>query len=232
MKDKKTIIICLCVIAALCAAFVICAVIAGHGRETETTVNEPITEVGEIQPDNIVVEKPKATERTNTEITATKAKDIADTGEGLIPKAESSGSVTVGKAGGKAGGGTASETVSPAEESTPIESSGEAKPKEYTPTTGGETAAYIKNLELDGCPYCGKHDCPSFYALDEWGSPCYTPNKCPQYDIHEDPVHYCQDCGKPTGDGTVGTCVQFVESCACPICGQWVTAWTCHSCEE
>jgi hypothetical protein len=228
MKDKKTIIICLSVIAVLCGAFVVCAVIAGHGRDTAETVDEPITEVGEIQPDNIVVEKPSATEKSNTEVTATKAKDIADTGTALTPNAESSGSVTVGKT----DGGTASETVSPVKESTPTESGGEAKPKEYKPETGSETVAYIKNLELDGCPYCGRHDCPSFYALDEWGNPCYTPIKCPSYDIHKDPVHYCQECGKPTGDGANGTCVQFVESCSCPLCGEWVTAWTCHSCEE
>ena len=228
MKDKKTIIVCLCVIAALCVGFVVCAVIAGHGEKAEATVDEPTKEVEITEPGEITIEKPSATEKSNTEIIATKAKDIADTGTALTPKAESSGSVTVRKA----GGGTASETVSPAEESTPIESGGEAKPKEYTPETGSETVAYIKNLELDGCPYCGRHDCPSFYAVDEWGNSCYTPSKCSSYDIHQDPVHYCQDCGKPVGDGTNGMCVLFVESCTCPICGEWVTAWTCHSCEE
>lgn len=94
---------------------------------------------------------------------------------------------------------------------------------------GPETHAYIVNLELDGCPYCGKHDCPSFYAVDQWGNTCYTPSKCPKYDIHKDPVYYCQDCGRPTGDGSNGTCVQFVNACYCPDCGEWVEGWTCHT---
>lgn len=97
---------------------------------------------------------------------------------------------------------------------------------------GPETHAYVTNLELEGCPYCGKHDCPSFYATDEWGNTCYIPSKCPKYDIHSDPVFYCQNCGKSTGDGSHGTCVQFVNACNCPNCGAWVEAWTCHTCKE
>ena len=97
---------------------------------------------------------------------------------------------------------------------------------------GPETHAYVTNLELEGCPYCGKHDCASFYATDEWGNTCYTPNKCPKYDIHSDPVYYCQDCGKPTGDGSHDTCVQFVVADNCPNCGAWVEAWKCHTCKE
>ncbi|MCR5635561.1 MAG: hypothetical protein K6F76_00040 [Clostridiales bacterium] len=96
---------------------------------------------------------------------------------------------------------------------------------------GPETHAYILNLEIEGCPYCGSHSCQSFYAADEWGNTCYTPSNCPSYDIHNDPAYYCQDCGKPTGDGSNGTCVQFVEACNCPNCGQWVDAWTCHTCK-
>ena len=39
---------------------------------------------------------------------------------------------------------------------------------------GPETHAYISNLELEGCPYCGSHSCPSFYATDEWGNACFV----------------------------------------------------------
>lgn len=95
-----------------------------------------------------------------------------------------------------------------------------------------ETHAYILNLEAQGCPYCGRHDCPSFHATDEWGTAVYDPTKCPSYDVHNDPVYYCQYCHKPCGDGTNGSCVRFVNACYCPICGKWVEAWTCHSCEE
>lgn len=96
---------------------------------------------------------------------------------------------------------------------------------------GPETHAYILNLELEGCKYCGSHNCPSFYATDEWGNTCYTPSKCPKYDIHNDPVYYCQECGKKCGDGKGGTCVQFVTADTCPNCGQWVEAWKCHTCK-
>ena len=95
-----------------------------------------------------------------------------------------------------------------------------------------ETHAYILNLEREGCPYCGRHDCPSFYAVDEWGTAVYDPTECPNYDIRLDPVYYCQHCHKPCGDGTNGTCVRFVNACHCPVCGKWVEAWVCHSCEQ
>lgn len=97
---------------------------------------------------------------------------------------------------------------------------------------GPETHAYILNLELKGCKYCGSHSCPSFYAVDEWGNTCYTPSKCPAYDVHDDPVHYCQKCGKACGDGTNGTCVQYVNACDCPNCGEHVDSRTCHTCKE
>jgi hypothetical protein len=68
--------------------------------------------------------------------------------------------------------------------------------------------------------------------VDEWGNTCYTPSECPEYDVHDDPVHYCQKCGKACGDGTNGTCVQYVNACDCPSCGEHVDSWTCHTCKE
>ena len=44
--------------------------------------------------------------------------------------------------------------------------------------------------------------------------------------------NYCQKCGKACGDGTNGTCVQFVSACHCPICGEHVDRRTCHTCKE
>ena len=96
--------------------------------------------------------------------------------------------------------------------------------------TGQETHSFICELERKGCEYCGYHNCPSFYAVDEWGQGCYTPSKCPKYDIHADPVWYCQTCGKKCGDGRNDTCVQFIIDCTCPNCGEQVKAWTCHYC--
>ncbi len=95
---------------------------------------------------------------------------------------------------------------------------------------GPETHAYVLNLETEGCPYCGRHICPSFYAVDEWGNTCYTPRLCPEYDVTKDPACFCQVCGRECGDGSKGTCVQFVTGCKCPICGEQVEAWTCHTC--
>ena len=96
---------------------------------------------------------------------------------------------------------------------------------------GPETHAYILNLEIEGCPYCKMHVCPSFYAVDEWGNTCYTPSMCPKYDVHSDPVYYCQTCGRKCGDGRNDTCVQFVNACNCPNCGEWVESFTCHTCK-
>ena len=96
--------------------------------------------------------------------------------------------------------------------------------------TGPETHSYICELEQKGCEYCGSHSCPSFYAVDEWGQGCYTPSKCPKYDIHADPVWYCQTYHKPCGDGRNGTCVQFIIDCTCLNCGEQIKAWNCHYC--
>lgn len=112
----------------------------------------------------------------------------------------------------------------------------ETKPTKYACGTPGhhcdgpETHAFILNLEHKGCPYCGSHKCPSFYAVDEWGGACYTPGKCPKYVPEKDPVYYCQICGRKSGDGTGNTCVHYIEACRCPHCGVHVEAGICHTC--
>lgn len=94
-----------------------------------------------------------------------------------------------------------------------------------------ENHAYITNLELEGCPYCGSHSCPSFYAISAAGIPICNPSLCPKYDVTKDPIKYCQVCGKKNGDGSNGTCVQFINACDCPNCGEHVEANTCHTCK-
>lgn len=37
-------------------------------------------------------------------------------------------------------------------------------------------------------------------------------------------------CGRITGFGTYGTCITFTLDKNCPLCGQFVTANTCHTC--
>ena len=92
------------------------------------------------------------------------------------------------------------------------------------------THAFVTNLEIEGCTYCGSHSCPSFYGTDQWGNGGLYPKLCPKYNIKSDPVHTCQDCGKKTGDGSNGTCAQFVNADNCPNCGKHVPSWTCHTC--
>jgi len=96
---------------------------------------------------------------------------------------------------------------------------------------GPETHALLIEIADKGCDYCGSHTCPSFYATDEWGQGCYDPTKCPEYNVQHDPCYYCQDCGKPCGDGLGGTCAVYIIDIACPNCGEHVKAWTCHSCK-
>ena len=92
--------------------------------------------------------------------------------------------------------------------------------------------AWLRNLELEGCPYCNTHSCPSFYAKDEWGYPSLDVTLCPAYDILKDPIKYCQISGKKAGDGSNGTCVRFVNDCHCPNCDKFVKANACHTCDE
>lgn len=94
-----------------------------------------------------------------------------------------------------------------------------------------EAHAYLLNLELEGCPTCGSHSCPSFYGTDEWGNTGLFPELCPKYDEKKDPLKYCQDCGKKPGDGRNGTCAQFVQAANCQNCGEFVKANTCHTCK-
>lgn len=94
-----------------------------------------------------------------------------------------------------------------------------------------EAHAYIQNLELEGCPTCGSHSCPSFYGTDAWGNTGYFPTLCPKYNEKSDPLHYCQKCGKKTGDGSGGTCVEFINASNCPLCGEYVEARSCHTCK-
>ena len=96
---------------------------------------------------------------------------------------------------------------------------------------GPATHALITDRENKGCPICGSHSCPSFYALDPWGFTKYTRSECPEYDIKNDPVFYCQDCGKKTGDGSNGTCARFISAADCPNCGEYVLSRVCHTCE-
>lgn len=94
---------------------------------------------------------------------------------------------------------------------------------------GQETHNFIVSMEAKGCEHCGSHSCPSFYATDKWGNAILDATKCPEYNKKNDPLYYCQDCGKKVGDGSNGTCVMFTVDVKCPDCGASVSGNTCHS---
>lgn len=126
--------------------------------------------------------------------------------------------------------------VTPPTESGGIDIGGEVQqPEKYDCKTpkhhcrDAEAHAWIQNLEIQGCQICGAHDCPSIYAVDEWGGACPDLKKCPHYDEKKDPMKYCPDCGRPIGNGDNGTCQQFLRDTICDICGQQVKGLKCHT---
>ena len=247
MKNKKKLFIIGGSVIAVVLAVVL--IVALSPKQPDTP--EPPSTEESTKATDIVIEDPSESSEPTEETTDESKKTTKDEepsviepdGKGLTPVEEKKSEQGKQE---KQPEKEATEVAKPVEQSDP--------PKQDEPSSGGiviggntpepydcgtpghhcdgpETHAYVLNLELDGCPYCGKHDCPSFYATDEWGQTCYTPSKCPNYDIHSDPVYYCQKCGKPCGDGSNGTCAEYNIDIDCPICGKHVEAWTCHSCE-
>lgn len=146
--------------------------------------------------------------------------DQTDTTESRVPAQEPEKPVT---------------PVTPPTESGGIDIGGEAQqPEKYDCKTpnhhciNAENHAYIENLEIQGCSYCGSHSCPSFYAVSIAGLPICAPALCPEYNEKNDPLKYCKDCGRPIGNGDNGTCQQFLHDTTCDICGQHVKGLECH----
>ena len=230
-KKKKLLIIGAAVLAV--SAAVILAVTLPKGNADPDTGEASDPKVSA----DVVIEDPTADAEIEDLKQNTKVEKAAD--RGLTPKEEYT--VTAKTVPSKKPAAKTTQAVTravPADDPSPggvIINGGEGDPYNCgTPghhCDGPETHAYVLNLELTGCPYCGKHDCKSFYATDEWGNTCYTPSACPSYDVHKDPACYCQTCGKKCGDGTNGTCVQFVNACLCPNCGERVGSFACHSCK-
>lgn len=198
----------------------------------ESSISKPDT--------NIVVELPDNSETPDIPDNST-TNDIPNDGTGLKP--DESISVDSGKT---TTGEKAQDTAPTAKETNPpkntdnqngggIQIGGDDNNQKYScglpnhKCDGPETHAYILNLELEGCSYCGSHSCPSFYALDKWGNACYTPSKCPKYDTQKDAVEYCQACGKKNGNGDNDTCQKWIIDFPCPTCGELVKANKCHT---
>lgn len=214
---------------ALCGAFAIVIVLAVVLSGGKTLKQSDVKEINSNISSDVVVNTPVNVPSDNTSTTGdTKNEKPLSLDVGGNPNSSSATSSIGSKA------KTPDKTITPA---TPTESS---KPSDGIVIGGNEpanpdnseTIAFLQNLAAKGCPYCGLHDeCPSFHAVDEWGNPVYDPTKCPKYDITKNPVYYCQTCHMKTGDGSNGTCVQFVNDCYCPLCGEFVPAHTCHTCK-
>ncbi|MBQ9880326.1 MAG: hypothetical protein IJM45_07850 [Clostridia bacterium] len=246
MKKKTTYVI-ITVIAAVVTVAAICVFALSGEKSSVPQVPDTETTPPDVVVTGIEIDDPEPTETDGNGFDSAPITDEPtnepDKGEELTIPDEPAPTVPVPSITLE----PASDPVEPVTEKTPSDDKnpeetggivigGEPEPYDCgTPghhCDGPETHAYILNLENEGCPYCGKHDCPSFYAVDEWGNTCYTPGKCPNYDVHKDPVYYCQECGKKCGNGSNGTCVQFVTACSCPICGEHVDSWTCHTCKN
>lgn len=91
-----------------------------------------------------------------------------------------------------------------------------------------EFHASLLNRELEGCPYCGSHSCPSFYAVNEWGYTKYDSTLCPKYSEQTDFAKYCPNCGRKmwSPDNPTG-CFSYLQDTQCE-CGEFVPANTCH----
>lgn len=235
MKNKKKLFLIGGISLALIACIVLTVVFtSGHSKTTKPAIKDD-SDVSS----GLVVDKPqKDSGDKDIQALIDSNEKITDDGTGLKAQVEEE---PVYKSSVKETGNK--KTTKPAEKTAPPKEQGQSgivigsgeNTESYNCNTknhhcdGPETHAFIQNLELEGCPYCGSHACPSFYATDQWGHTCYTPSKCPKYNTHNDAAEYCQKCGKKCGDGGNGTCVQYIQSCNCPICGKWVESWTCHS---
>ncbi len=246
MKDKSTLFVVGASVLAVILAVILLITLLPKETDTPTSSEtEPTSKTSDVVIDDLDMD----TEPSDTSINDEKQTiEVDDPGLTPIDEKESSESendTSTGEKSDTSTGEKADTTEKPVNEAKPETDKPEGggiiiggdKPEPYdcgTPghhCAGPETHAFTLNLEIVGCPHCGKHNCPSFYATDEWGHTCYTPSKCPNYDIHKDPVYYCQKCGKPCGGGTNGTCAEYNVDIDCPNCGEHVIAWTCHSCK-
>ncbi len=87
----------------------------------------------------------------------------------------------------------------------------------------------------NGCYYCGKRVCVSFYARNNQGLTEQDKYLCPEYDVYRDPWFYCQICNMPkwtTIQDVTKCCFGYVHDTNCHYCGLWVGAEDCHTCKQ
>ena len=98
------------------------------------------------------------------------------------------------------------------------------KPAAKTSPNPNLTASEYQQLLNAGMPESLAKKSTSTFAINCWDSDVKAVNG-------EKPTFNCSECGKLAGGGTHGTCVRFTVDKKCPVCGEYVTAKTCHSCK-
>ena len=98
------------------------------------------------------------------------------------------------------------------------------KPAAKTSPNPNLTASEYQQLLNAGMPESLAKKSTSTYAMNCWEADVNRANG-------KVPTMTCPDCGKLSGGGTHGTCAQFSTDGPCPVCGEYVKAWTCHSCK-
>ena len=234
-KSKKRTIIISGIAILLVAGIITAVILIPNKNNDEPIETENVTET-EAESETIVADIPEDTETDTIDITEVDPENII-TPEETTAESETTSVKETEKAKETAKAETVKSAETASSSGSVIIGGGETTQKTtYSCGVSGhhcqnEAAhAHVCNLEIEGCPYCGSHSCKSFYAVDEWGQSQYTPSLCPKYNAKNDSLYYCQTCGKPTGDGTNGTCVHYIEECDCPNCGKHVGSRECHTC--
>lgn len=234
MKNKKK----LCIIggAAVCLilAAVLCIVLIPKSGDSKPAESTPTESTG----GTVVIDEPVKDTQSDETKNINEDDKLADDGKGrLSPEVETDDISKSGSTGEKAKDTNKTVTEQPIpndEGKTGGISIGSGEATAYScgeknhHCENAEYHAYIKNLELDGCPYCGSHNCASFYVTNEWGYTEYTPTKCPDYSKQKDNTEVCPRCGRaywsqsnPTG------CFSFLQDTVCE-CGETFLGNTCH----
>ncbi len=244
MKNKNTIWIAVVLAIVLAATVILCVAINSTGKdgedESSLEVNSEYSSEASAPTISVPDDFDESTYNSND--------DVSPDGNGITAETSTASDISKDDDTSKPSGNKAD---TPAKPEKPANDTSDVDVSLPDDTSNGETPPanvyscgyeshncenedYHKGLvarEEAGCPYCGSHECISFYAVDEWGYTIYDATLCPKYDAHTDPYKYCQICGKKVGDGRNGTCAVFVVDTDCPYCKEHVRAWECHTCK-
>lgn len=234
MKNKKKLFIIGGSAITIILAVVLCIVLIPKHGEEKPTESEPT----ESSNTTVVIDEPVSETQSTETNSINESEKIDDDGNGLLkPEVEddtAEKSETTGEKAKEPNKTVTEQPVSKDEGDTGAIQIGGGESTAYScgdanhHCENAEYHAYIKNLELAGCPYCGSHNCKSFYATNEWGYTEYTPTKCPEYNKEKDDNEVCPRCGLAywSADNPTG-CFSYLQDTVCE-CGETVKGNTCH----